>query len=307
MSDRSGFSEHLGARRRRVAVAWIVTGLLWFAAAPLGFPTSVVSAANSSLDVEPDTGSVPAGATVTLVARVYGTDGLLDTQGSSQVRFFFASGSPNDPGDPGNNPDMSCHTGSAGECSVSYVAVLEGTDTICAITNGPTSQCSEPVGAPELVDLVDVVEQVVTGGANPALACNDSHPGPRLATPRRRPRHLIDRRHAGPDPRRRRPQTPRPASCRPHADADPSPPADGAPDTTPAARPHADPTPADTDARAHLVRPRRDAPAPDADATPTRIDPDTLHRRRRPRLIRPRRRHPTPTTPPGPTPTPRCR
>ena len=49
---------------------------------------------------------------------------------------------PNDIDSPGSSPDLDCMTGTAGTCTVSYVAANSGTD-ICAPIGGNQSQCSE--------------------------------------------------------------------------------------------------------------------------------------------------------------------
>ena len=65
-------------------------------------------------------------------------------------------------------------TGTAGTCTVSYVAANSGTDTICAPIGGNQSQCSEAVGAPELDDRVDVVEHHGRCADPDANACTDA-------------------------------------------------------------------------------------------------------------------------------------
>ena len=75
-------------------------------------------------------GSGPVGDTVTLTARVYDDDGALSTSTSSHVRFWFGVSDPNDIDSPGSSPDLDCMTGTAGACTVSYVAANSGTDTI---------------------------------------------------------------------------------------------------------------------------------------------------------------------------------
>jgi hypothetical protein len=104
----------------------------------VGWPALPVAAAGPDpiLDVELDVDTVQVGATVTLTARVFDTDGTTPLTGpatNTQVRFRFLSGSANSP-DGGGNADLSCHTGQSGMCTVSYVATVAGTDEICART-----------------------------------------------------------------------------------------------------------------------------------------------------------------------------
>src|SRR5688572_1670492 len=136
-------------------------------APPTPFQADVVTAAGQPtyLDVDPEHGSGLAGSTVTLTAWVYDESGLLFTGSSVHVRFRFTPGDPNDVNTPGNNPDFECLTGSAGTCSITYVPLVAGTDTLCALITGSASQCDEGVNAPEVDDRVDVVEH--TTGPTP--------------------------------------------------------------------------------------------------------------------------------------------
>ncbi len=125
-----------------------------------------VAASATRVDVSPEHGTGPTGGVVVLTARVYDDEGNLVTgaAGSAHVRFFFDPSSPNDIHGPGNSPDLDCDTDASGTCTVSYVAALPGTDIICAIIGGPTSQCdAEAVGDPERDDRVDAVEHVNPG------------------------------------------------------------------------------------------------------------------------------------------------
>src|SRR5688572_14994571 len=126
-------------------------------ALPNRTPVAVAAGSPSIVDLDPEHGSGPIGGTVTLTARVYDDDGLLYTDDSVHVRVFIEAGSPNDIDSPGNSPDLDCYTGTTGQCSVSFDAAIGGTDTVCALIGGPTSQCAENVDAPEMDDRVDVV------------------------------------------------------------------------------------------------------------------------------------------------------
>lgn len=112
-----------------------------------------VSAAPYVVDLDPEQAEVNPG-TVTLTVHVE------NSGAGATVRFFFRSGSANDP-DSGGGADRTCVTDAAGWCSVSYVAANLGTDTICATTQPNSTKCSEPVSAPEGDDTADVVQRTV--------------------------------------------------------------------------------------------------------------------------------------------------
>ena len=137
-----------------------------------------MAASATTVDVSPEHGTGPTGGHVVLTARVYDADGNLyagaDT--STHVRFFFDASSPNDIDSPGNSSDLDCDTGDTGHCTVSYTAAAVGTDIVCAIIAGPTSQCtSEDVDGPERDDRVDAVEHTNPGTA---AATPDPTPAP---------------------------------------------------------------------------------------------------------------------------------
>ena len=129
------------------------------------------------VDVDPESDTVQAGTTHTLVASVLDQTGsVLDGAGTdTEVGFYFLPGSPNDPGNPGmGGPyDLSCRTGTAGTCSVGYQPQATGTDVVCGLLpTAPPGQCGEGVTAPEADNRVDVVERITTaapGYAPPVL------------------------------------------------------------------------------------------------------------------------------------------
>jgi hypothetical protein len=120
----------VGHRTARIASVGLTAALLGALVAPgLGLPASrTVAASATTVDVSPEHGGGPTGATVTLTARVYDESGSLyvGDGSSTHVRFFFDPASPNDIDSPGNSPDLGCHTGTSGTCSVSYVAAVPG-------------------------------------------------------------------------------------------------------------------------------------------------------------------------------------
>jgi hypothetical protein len=117
-----------------------------------------------TVDVEPEVATVAQGQAVTLTAVVMDPGGPVS---NSSVRWFFMPGSPNDPGSPGNSPDATCTTDASGQCSVSYVPTVLGTDTLCALAAGPRPRCDEPVGAPEHDNSADVFERTVSDQLTP--------------------------------------------------------------------------------------------------------------------------------------------
>ena len=265
-------------------------------------PASVAVAAGPDpiVDVEPDVLTVQAGDTVTLTARIYDTDGVTLLTGPSsntQVRFDFLPGSPNDPG--GSSSDLQCHTGHAGECSVSYVATVAGIDEICARTTGGSGTCDEPVGAPERVDAWDTVRRVV-GGPNPSPKLRSRSDADAFADAQR-PTPTPT-----PAPRRRnpRPRRPQPRSRRRAAVPTPSP----TPEPTATLRPRPSRRRPQRRRRRRPPAPRRADPDAHADGAARRRPPSPRRRRRRPRRPRPTpdRLRPTPTADAGahPEPTP---
>jgi hypothetical protein len=249
--------------RRRVAIgAWLAGAFLTIALAPVGLPVRGASTA-TYLDFEPESASAMPGASVSLQAFVYDQDGNLfegpDT--STHVRFFFSTGSPNDPASPGSSPDISCDTGTSGQCSVTYVAVNAGTDIICARFSGPPSLCDEPLDAPELANTADVVERIVTSMPAPTPT-----PAPTPApTPTPDPTPTPT-----PDPT----PTPTPdptATPTPEPTSTPSPTPDPTPTATPEPTVAPTPTPTPTATPAPTVAPTPTAlptPAPTPDQTP---------------------------------------
>ncbi|HEX2469505.1 MAG TPA: hypothetical protein VHK05_02855, partial [Candidatus Limnocylindrales bacterium] len=154
-------------RTDRLLAAWLVA-LLSVAlapAAPFG-GLSAVAAEATTVDLSPEAGSGPTGDVVVLTARVYDENGDLYAGAgtSTHVRFFFDSSSPNDIDSPGNSSDLDCMTGILGLCTVSYVATAPGTDVVCAVLAGPTSQCDdEAVGDAERDDRADAVQHTNPG------------------------------------------------------------------------------------------------------------------------------------------------
>src|SRR3990170_5242784 len=146
------------APRLRIAPAALLASVtLALGSMPFAVPVVAHDGGDAAvLDVDPETESGPVGTTCTIDATVYDDDGdLLTGPGSDTlVKFYFVWGSPNDPQD-GLTPDLTCQTGTEGECSVTYTALEAGTDTICALA-GPWWECLESVGAPEMDDLADM-------------------------------------------------------------------------------------------------------------------------------------------------------
>jgi hypothetical protein len=129
-------------------------------------PSVALAAAETTVDVDPEHGAGQTGGTVVLTARVHDENG--DDFAGANVRFFFDPTSPNDMHSPGNSPDLECITGSNGICTVSYVAANPGTDVICALIGGASSQCdAEDIDDPERDDRVDSVEHVNPGSPTP--------------------------------------------------------------------------------------------------------------------------------------------
>ena len=173
-------------RTDRLAAAWLVA-LLSIAVAPAApFASQVaVAASATTVDVSPEHGTGPTGGVVVLTARIYDENGDLyaGTGTSTHVRFFFHASSPNDIDSPGNSSDLDCATGDDGMCTVSYTAAVAGTDIICALIGGPSSQCDdENVGDPERNDRVDAVQHVNPGTPTPT-------PTPSPTPTPRRPAH----------------------------------------------------------------------------------------------------------------------
>jgi hypothetical protein len=123
----------------------------------------------TTIQAEPEVSNGSIGSPVTISTEVYDQDGnlLVGAGTDTEVRFFFAEGSPNEPDAPGNSPHLRCDTGPTGMCAASYVPVASGTDTICAIAAGPRSRCAEPVDAQERDSSADVVERLIGTEATP--------------------------------------------------------------------------------------------------------------------------------------------
>ncbi len=143
-----------------VALAW---SLMLSAATPS------IAEPGTRVDVEPEVANVVVGQTVTLTAVVHDSNGnpSVGADTNTHVRWFFSAGSPNDIDSPGNSPDLQCWTGTAGMCSITYVPSELGTDAICALVGGPTSQCDEAAEDPEWEDRADVVLRIVATDPTP--------------------------------------------------------------------------------------------------------------------------------------------
>ena len=265
-------------------------------------PALVIAAPGAPiLDVELDVDTVTVGATVTLIAWIFDADGspLTGPATNTQVRFYFAAGSANDPGGSGNNADLQCHTGQAGTCSVTYVPVYAGVDVLCAKTsNGPAS-CTEAVGAAERVDEFDSVQRTVVA-ANPSPNTEPSpSPSPSAApspspsvdpSPSAAPSPSADP-SPSPEPSPAAQPSPSPSTePSPSPSADPSPSVEPSPSASPGQDPgpsappssdpgaspggNDDPSPAPTDAPTEeLVMPASEDPSEDPSAAPIDATP----------------------------------
>jgi hypothetical protein len=186
------------------------------------------------LDLGPEPAAAAVGFPFELTASAW--DGAGTPLAGLPIRVSFVSG-PNDPGGPGNNPDLTCITGPAGGCVVAYTPVAPGTDVLCAVSTGGPFQCTEPIDEPDGDDNVDVIEVVVTAGGptptpdpTPSLGPTPTPTPDPTPTPEATPT-------PSPDPT----PTPEPTAT-PSPDPTPTP----SPDPTPTPEPTATPTPSPT-------------------------------------------------------------
>lgn len=154
----------LRRRRRR----WLngLTGLTFlFVVLSILLATPTPTSATHSdrgFDVDPDTEVVNAGLPVVLTALIDAADHNPDARGDGRtVRFYFLPGSPND---TPASPDLECLV-LLGSCSVSYVPIVNGTDTICATVQHEERHCDEPWDAVDGRNREDTVERIVMNGA----------------------------------------------------------------------------------------------------------------------------------------------
>ena len=208
--------------RRRASRLAALSGLLLVASVsiPLAVPTSAIAASGPRLDVTPEDGTTAQGGTVVLQASIFDTHGAPDPSGHT-ILFFFLSGSDNDPGGSFLHPDLTCHTGSDGDCSVSYVAAHAGEDSLLGFDADGLDWDSGSWHLPDLGRLVDVVHRTISPTPTPTPTPT---PEPTPLRPRLSRRRLPPRRRP---PRRRLPRRQRPRLSRrqrrprrlPHADA----------------------------------------------------------------------------------------
>src|SRR5262245_65385999 len=100
----------------------------------LGATSPTDAAPGAVVNVEPETLEIAVGQPATLTAVVRDAEGnpAVGPGSDTHVRWYFATGSPNDP-DPGNSShSFECWTGEPGQCSIAYTPTALGTDTICA-------------------------------------------------------------------------------------------------------------------------------------------------------------------------------
>ncbi len=219
----------LGRRRRTlraIASAFLVSGILGAYAFPLAMPAFATGGwSPGALDVAPESETGPIGTTFTLTATVYDHDGdvYAGPGTDTQVRFYFLYGSPNDPHN-GSSPDLTCSTGTDGQCSVSYVGQHKGTDHVLGLAMDDWWDCWASQGASDCGRLADMVRRTVTDAPDP-----DPTPTP---TP-----------DPTPTPEPTPTPTPDPTPTR-HADAEPTP--TPTPDPTPTPEPTPIPTPEPT-------------------------------------------------------------
>jgi hypothetical protein len=156
-------------RRRGLIAAWSAGLVLASTLGMTGLAGPAMAASdNTRLNASPEDGSGPVGALVTLTVAIFDHKGgpiLTD----HVARFYFIAGSANDPGGTGNNPHMTCNTGTAGSCSASYTATNAGTDLICVLVSTNAELCDpELLGDPELDNQADVIRHTTAGVATPA-------------------------------------------------------------------------------------------------------------------------------------------
>lgn len=121
----------------------------------LGSPRpSLADNGPNNVDVNPDTASLTTGQLVSLTAVLTAGSDMAST---GQVSFFLMPGSPND---TLAAPDFTCD-GSAGACTVSYVATNAGVDLICATTRSTADGCSEAWATNDATS-TDVVQRVIS-------------------------------------------------------------------------------------------------------------------------------------------------
>ena len=115
----------------------------------------MAAAPGTTVNVEPESVAIVLGQGATLTAVARDADG--NPEAGVHMRWYFATGSVNDP-DPGNSSHaFECWTDPAGQCSMTYVPLVLGVDTICALAGGSPTSCGEAPGAPEWADNADVV------------------------------------------------------------------------------------------------------------------------------------------------------
>ena len=114
------------SRHRSVLVAAVVTTALLLGRSAVGVSPMLAASPATIVDVQAESATLLPGAIHTLTATVYDAQGDLAAGpgADSNVRFWFQAGSVNDPGTPGNSPDLACNTGEAGWCTVGYVGTM---------------------------------------------------------------------------------------------------------------------------------------------------------------------------------------
>ncbi len=155
-----GMSVAPSSARNRISLSYGLAAALLTGFVALALPGAHARAASGVLvDFGPELAAVGIGQPVALT--VTAQDDLGALQSGLAVRVYFVSG-PNDPGLPGNKPDLTCTTDATGACIVGYTPLAIGTDVLCAVISGGPFQCDELATAPELDDNEDVIAVIVT-------------------------------------------------------------------------------------------------------------------------------------------------
>ena len=128
---------------KRLLVATVALSLATTVA--LGAATPMAAAPGTTVNVEPESLEIVVDQGTTLTAVVRDADG--NPEAGVHVRWYFATGSVNDPNPGNSSPAFDCSTDGTGQCSITYVPQVLGVDTICALAGGSPSTCDEGPGA----------------------------------------------------------------------------------------------------------------------------------------------------------------
>ncbi len=132
----------------------------------------------ATVDASPETGSAATGGVQTIIVNVRDQFGAPLAGVIGRLEFLTGSANDTDASTTPATPDVSCATATdgAGNCTATYTAVNNGTDTICAYTGTAPADCGEAAGAAQVngsdADVVTRTTAAAPTNTNPAAQIN---------------------------------------------------------------------------------------------------------------------------------------